>query len=263
MRKSSVLRKLRMNEPVLGGNPTPYPSAKICELIGKTGYDFAWIDHEHQDFSDENIWHMCLACRATDIDAVVRIRKSGYFSPFRALESGANGLMIPHCMNKEEAEWMVRNSKFHPLGKRGMDGIEAHADHSLQPMRDYMKEANRETYIVVQIEDKEAVVNVDDIASVKGIDVLFVGRSDLSQSLGIPLQNENPLLMKAVDKVAAAARKHGKHWGTTIRDKNMAMMYLEKGARFLTWGAAVFILSRAYKSITDQFDELKTKVFKT
>lgn len=67
MRRSNVLEKLRQNKPVLGGSPTPYPSAKICELIGKSGYDFAWIDQEHQDFSDEDIWHMCLACRAMDI----------------------------------------------------------------------------------------------------------------------------------------------------------------------------------------------------
>ena len=156
MRQSRVLKKLRDNKPVLVGSPTPYPSAKICELIGKVGYDCIWIDHEHQDFSDSDIWNMSLACRATDIDAMVRIRKAGYFNYFRAVESGANGIMVPHCMSREEAELAVRNTKFAPIGLRGMDGIEAHADHSLQPMKEYMEQSNKETFIVVQIEDKEA-----------------------------------------------------------------------------------------------------------
>jgi len=256
MRRSKVLEKLRNNEPVVGGSPTPYPSAKICELMGKAGYDFVWIDHEHQDFSDEDIWHMCLACRATDMDPMVRIRKGPYYSYFRALESGANGIMVPHCMDKEEAEWVVRNAKFAPLGLRGLDGIEAAADHSLQPMKEYMQEANQETFIVVQIEDAEALDRVDEIASVEGVDVLFVGRGDLSQSLGIPMQLEDPRVLDAVTRVAEAAAKHGKHWGTTVGDADKAAMLLEQGARFLTWGAAVFLLACGYTAITREFDSL-------
>ena len=256
MRQSRVLKKLRDNKPVLVGSPTPYPSAKICELIGKVGYDCIWIDHEHQGFSDSDIWNMSLACRATDIDAMVRIRKSGYFSYFRAIESGANGIMVPHCISGEEAEWAVRNTKFTPAGLRGMDGIDAHADHSLQPMREHMTQSNKETFIVIQIEDKEAVEKIDDIAAVKGVDILFVGPGDLSQSLGRPLDFDNPELQQVIDKVANAAKKHGKHWGITTGSAESAEKLLEKGARFLCWGAAIFLLARGFSEVKKEFDSV-------
>ncbi|MBU0477200.1 hypothetical protein KKC91_01330 [bacterium] len=256
MRQSRVLKKLRQNKPVLVGSPTPYPSAKICELIGKVGYDCIWIDHEHQDFNDSDIWNMSLACRATDIDAMVRIRKAGYFSYFRAIESGANGIMVPHCMSREEAEWAVRNTKFAPIGLRGMDGIEAHTDHSLQPMKEFMTQSNEETFIVVQIEDKEAVEKIDDIASVNGIDILLVGPADLSQSLGRPLDFDNPELQQVIDKVADAAKRHGKHWGITIDNAESAEKFLEKGARFLCWGAAVILLAKGFSGIKREFDSV-------
>ncbi|MCD6521141.1 MAG: hypothetical protein J7M05_14590 [Anaerolineae bacterium] len=256
MRPSRVLRKLRNDEPVLVGSPTPYPSAKICELLGKVGYDCVWIDHEHQDLTDHDIWHMCLAARATDMDAMVRIRKGPYWSYFHAFESGANGIMVPHCLDAEEAKWVVRNAKFAPLGLRGVDGIEAHADHSLQPMDEYMQQANQETFIVVQIEDKEALKKIDEIAAVEGVDVLFIGPADLGQSLGIPRDTESPHMQEIIERVATTARRHGKHWGIPAGSARQVAMFLEKGARFIAWGAAIIALAESFSQKKAEFDRI-------
>jgi 4-hydroxy-2-oxoheptanedioate aldolase len=256
MRKSRVLEKLRAGQPVLIGSPTPYPSAKLVELIGLTGFDCVWIDHEHQDISDDQIYHMCLAARATDMDAMVRIRKGEYHTFFRALETGANGIMVPHVLTAAEALNVVRNTKYAPDGLRGIDGIEAHADHGLQPFNEYIAQANRETFNAVQIEDAEGVENVEAIAAVRGVDILFVGPADLSASLGVVGQFNHPRVVEATERVARAARAAGIQWGSTVGSVEQFVTLREQGATFFAWGAAVVGLHGYLQGIRDEFRRL-------
>jgi 4-hydroxy-2-oxoheptanedioate aldolase len=256
MRRSRVLEKLRSGQPVLVGSPTPYPSARLIELIGLVGFDCVWIDHEHQDISDDQIWHMCLAARATDMDAMVRIRKGEYHTFFRALESGANGIMVPHVLSAGEALGVVRNTKFAPEGLRGIDGIEAHADHGLQPFAEYITQANRETFNVIQIEDAAGVEHVEEIAAVPGIDVLFVGPADLSASLGVVGQSDHPRVLEATERTARAARAAGIHWGCPVGSAEQFVALREQGATFFAWGAAIVGLQAYFQAIRDDFRRL-------
>ena len=253
MRRSVVLEKLRAGKPVLVGSPTPYPSAKLVELIGLSGYDCVWIDHEHQDMADDEIWHMCLASRATDMDAMVRIRKGEYHTFFRPFETGANGIMVPHVLTADEAHNVIRNAKYAPEGLRGIDGIEAHADHGRQPFDPYRVQANRETFVVLQIEDAEAVENVEAIAAVPGVDVLFVGPADLSASLGVIGETGHPRVVAATERVARAAAAAGIHWGSTCGSSERYRWLRERGATFVSWGAAIVGLLGYYSGIVEEF----------
>jgi 4-hydroxy-2-oxoheptanedioate aldolase len=256
MRRSRVLEKLRAGTPVLVGTPSPYPSPKIVELMGLIGYDCAWIDHEHQDLDDDQIWNMALAARATDMDAMVRVRKGEYHTFFRPLEGGANGIMVPHVLDAAEAARVVANAKFPPEGSRGIDGIEAHADHGLQPFAEYIAQANRETFVALQIEDAAGVENAEAIARVPGVDLLFVGPADLSGSLGVVGQLDHPRVREATERVARAAGEAGIHWGSTTGTAARCERLLEQGATFIAWGAAITGLHAHFRGIRGDFERL-------
>jgi len=257
MRKSCVLEKLRNDQWVVVPQVGQIASFKVVEMLGMIGFDCVWIDMEHKDFGYETLAQMTLACRATGMDAVVRIVKSGYTSIIRPLEAGANGLIIPHCMSPEEAAQVVRWAKFAPEGLRGVDGAGVDGDYyMMSDIGQYVKETNRETFIVVQIEDKEAVACVEEIAAVPGIDILFVGPADLSQSYGVFPQFHHELIQAAVDRVAAAATEQGKWWGRPASSAAEAKELIDKGARFLAHGSDVTVLARGFREIKRQFDTL-------
>jgi 4-hydroxy-2-oxoheptanedioate aldolase len=165
--------------------------------------------------------------------------------------------MVPHIRTMDEAKWALKFSRFSPVGLRGMDGVEAAAKYSLVPMREYMDWSLRETFVIFQMEDKESLDIIDEVAQMDGLNGLFFGPGDMSQSLGIPCQFDHPLLEEARKLVAAAARKHGKFWGMPVPDAARAhQLFDEEGAQFFACGAPVFLLKNAYQAIRDDFDEV-------
>jgi 4-hydroxy-2-oxoheptanedioate aldolase len=236
MVKSKVLQKLRAGEIVRVAGMSRLSDPWLAQVIGWSGYDVIWFDMEHRSFDYSVIDPLSLACRHVGIDLMVRILKTGYTAPMRALEFGATGLMIPHCMDAAEARQWVEWTKFPPLGKRGFDGAGADADYLFADPLEYMKHANEETFLVLQIEDKEAVEHVEEIAAVEGVDLLFIGTGDLSISYGVPLQGQHPLMQKAIDRVAAAAARYGKFWGMPSGTPEAAQSLVDRGARFITCG---------------------------
>jgi 4-hydroxy-2-oxoheptanedioate aldolase len=199
---------------------------------------------------------MAIACRATDIDLMVRIRKTGYTSVMRALEFGANGIMVPHCCSVEEAQQWANWTRFPPQGTRGFDGAGADGDYSLSDPLEYLRERNEETFLAVQIEDREAVDCVEGIAAVEGVDLLFVGPADLSISYGIPMQRQHPLVQRALDRVANAAEKAGKWWGTVTETPELAQAELDRGARLVTCANDHFLLVHGLQNAYRQFENI-------
>ncbi len=236
MVNSRVLRKLRDGDFVKVAGMSRVSEPWLAEVIGWTGYDVIWFDMEHRSFGYNVIDPISLACRATGIDLMVRLLKTGYTAPMRALEFGANGLMVPHCRSAEEARQWVEWTRFPPMGKRGFDGAGADADYMLADPIAHMKHSNNETFLVLQIEDREAVECVEEIAAVDGFDLLFVGPGDLTISYGVPMQVNHPSVQKAIDRVAAACAKHGKWWGMPTGSPEAAQSLLDRGARFITCG---------------------------
>jgi 2-keto-3-deoxy-L-rhamnonate aldolase RhmA len=256
MRTNRILARLREGGATLVASPSSYDSPKIVEMLGLLDFDGVWIDMEHMDYGYEHVFNMGLACRATQMEAMVRIRRGAYWSYSRALEAGATGLMVPHCRSAADAAEMVRWTRFHPQGLRGMDGVEPLADYGLTPMAEYMAHANNETFLAVQIEDREAVDDIDAIAATPGVDILFVGPGDLSQSYGIPLQTQHPLMLNAIAQVAQAAARHGKWWGLPVGSAEIAAHYHAQGARFFACGAAIIILQQGFRRIREEFAPL-------
>jgi len=252
--KSRLRAKLQSGSfvKVVGINRVTEPW--FTEVAGRLGFDVVWFDMEHRAHGYEIIDRLSLACRATGLDLMVRIRKNGYTSAMRALEFGAHGIMLPHCCSPEEAEQWVQWTRFPPRGKRGFDSAGADADYSLSNSLEFLRDRNKETFLAVQIEDPEAVDCVDAIAAVDGVDLLFVGPADLTISYGIPFQRDHPLIQGALDKVANAAEKAGKWWGTVTETPELAQRELDRGARMVTCADDHFLLVRGLQNAYRQFE---------
>jgi 4-hydroxy-2-oxoheptanedioate aldolase len=259
MRKSRVLRKLRSGEVVKVATISRFPEGWLAELTGRLGYDAVWLDMEHRPFGYDAIEHLSLGCRATDQDLMVRILKTGYHAPMRALEFGANGVMVPHCMSAAEARQWADWVRYPPEGKRGFDGAGADTDYLLADTFEYLKHANAETFLALQIEDRQAVECVDEIAAVEGVNLLFVGPGDLSLSYGVPFQSSHPLMRMAIERVANAAAKHGKAWGIATGDVAGAQPYVDLGAQMVTCGNDLVGVVEGFQRSWEEFRALKSR----
>ena len=169
---------------------------------------------------------------AADIDCIWRPPTKEKNALYRLLEDGATGLMIPHVSTPDQARSLVQAMKFPPLGDRGYDGAGRDASFWFGAPKDYIEQSNRETFLVAQIETKEAVDNIDEIAAVPGVDVLFIGPGDLSLRLCCSPSVNDPIMMEAQKKVAAAARKHGIAWGRPVGTADDARVIIEIGHSF-------------------------------
>jgi 4-hydroxy-2-oxoheptanedioate aldolase len=255
MIKSKALERLRAGDFVRTAIVTRVTQPWLAEFIGKAGYDLIWLDMEHRDFDYSVVAPMALACRSTGIDLMVRILKTGYSSPMRVLEAGANGIMVPHCRSAAEARQWVEWTRFFPVGARGYDGAGPDADFALVEPKAYMKHANDQTFLVLQIEDRDAVESVEQIAAVEGVDALFVGPADLTISFGVPFQFAHADVQKAIDRVANAAAKAGKWWGMPTGTPEATQQALSRGAKIVTGANDHMVLVRGYEAGLKNFPQ--------
>ena len=237
MRRSKVLAKWRAGAfaRVCGmGHVLPF----YIRYAAHFRYDGIWLDNEHRNFDNREVQHLLALCQLYDIDCMVRPPTVQRGRLYRYLEDGAAGLMVPFVSDAQMAREIVLAAKYPPIGNRGLDGAGLDADfgrYSWKPNSTYIADANRETFIVAQIETPEAVANAGEIAAVEGIDALFVGPADL----GLRLNADAALDMTiddAVAIVAEAAEKHGKVWGRTAGSIEEVDRYRRQGARLVPHG---------------------------
>ena len=251
MRSSRVLSRLRE-----GGTASCFKmnlsDARAAEIAALAGFDCLWLDMEHvpNDFSgiEKAIW----AAKSQDVDVMVRVARGSYSDYIRPLEADAAGVMVPHVMSLADARAVQRMTRFHPLGRRPLDGGNADGAYCGIELDAYMKMANEQRFVVVQIEDPEVMDDLDAIAALPGIDMLFFGPGDFSQGLGAPGQWEHPALLDARKRVAAAAARHGKAAGTVASPTNCESL-LAMGYRFLNLGADVVGLAQYCKAMAAHF----------
>lgn len=259
MRKSKTLEKLRSGRV-----------ARICCLYSpmsmypahaaRAGYDGIWLDAEHNTWDVREVQRMIGLHRLADIDCIVRPPSRNRIQLYHLLEMGATGMLVPMVSTENEARDLVDSLKFPPLGERGLDGAGLDNNFYLDGTAGYPERANGETLIAVQIETPEALENVEAIAAVPGIDVLFIGPGDLALRLGCALDWSEPQMSAAEDRVAAAARKAGIFWGRPSGLVEDMKRLLKKGARFIAHGSdfesVAFSMARRYR---ENFEESLTR----
>jgi 4-hydroxy-2-oxoheptanedioate aldolase len=251
MRPSRVLAKLRAGA-VASCFKLNLADARAVEIAAMAGFDCLWLDMEHvpNDWSviERGIW----AAKAHDADVLVRVARGSYSDYIRPLEMDAAGIMVPHVMSLADAQAVARMTRFHPLGRRPVDGGNADGAYCNVDFLDYLKQANEQRFVIVQIEDPEPLAELDAIAALPGIDMLFFGPGDFSHGIGEPGQWEHPQLLDARRRVAEAALAHGKFAGTVASPGNLDDL-VALGYRFLSMGADVVGLSQYGQSIMAEF----------
>lgn len=233
-----TLKRLKQGKLALGFCPFHLRSVSAAMLGVAMGYDWLFIDAEHGAFTTQEVSQMCLAALPLGITPIVRVCVDALDEGTRALDNGAMGLVIPHVDTPEMARRVADAFLFPPLGKRSWGAPPAAFHYGGPPMGEAQAILNRENLICAMIETEEAVANVDEIAKVKGIDVLMIGTSDLTSTMGIPGQWGHAKVQAAYEKVGAACKKNGKLLGTGgIGDDKWMQHYMQRGALMVLAGS--------------------------
>ena len=248
LRKSRVLRKMRNGEVAISAKLN-LSDPRAAEIAAMIDFDCLWIDLEHVPNSMASVEETVRAAKIYDVDVLTRVSKGGYNDFIRPLEADSTGIMIPHLMSLEEAKKIVYFTKFHPIGRRPIDGGNADGKYCLVSAEDYVKEANEDRFVIVQIEDPEPLDELEEICALPGIDMIFFGPADFSQgnkALGRP----DTEIDRVRRLVAKTARKHGKFAGTVGNTANLDQL-VEMGYTFVNLGADVIALANYFKNISD------------
>lgn len=247
LRPSHVLARLRNGETALC-TKLNLADSRVVEIAALSGFDCVWTDMEHVPNDWSVIEKQILAAKAYGIDIIVRVARGSYSDLIRPLEMDATGIMVPHVMSLDDARTIVRQTKFHPVGLRPLDGGNADGAFCLLPLTDYMEQTNRERFNILQIEDPEPMEELEDILSLPGLDMIFFGPGDYSQAIGVPGQINHPRVVEARIRVAELARRKGKLAGTVGSAEQV--LELEKmGYRFISVGADVVALGRYFSEV--------------
>ncbi|NML44264.1 HpcH/HpaI aldolase/citrate lyase family protein [Ramlibacter sp. G-1-2-2] len=216
-------------------------SPLIAEAVGCCGFDWAIIDGEHSPIDTMDLAHMLQALGTTPTVPVVRMAWNDTVLVKRALDAGASTLLFPFVQDAEEAQRAVRATRYPPEGIRGMAGLSRASRFGAVP--DHFKTANSRIGVVVQIETPAALDGLEEIASVPGVDALFIGPTDLSGSMGLHGNGAHPDVQRALQDFARRCNALGKPAGTLAASAEQARQYGEAGFRFVAIGSDLGLLT--------------------
>lgn len=232
--RASLKARLAGGELIVG-TFVKTPSPVVVEVLGMTGLDCLCLDAEHAPFDRGTLDTCLLAARSRGMDVLVRVPSSAPEHMLNALDCGATGILVPHVRSAAEAEACVRASHY-GAGGRGYAGSSRAAAYATTPMAQYLAESADRTVVVAQIEDPEAVEDIEAIAAVAGLDALFVGRVDLTVSYGAT-SLDDARVIAAVETVCAAGRRVGKPVGMFLSRVGDVAQWRAKGATLFLLGS--------------------------
>lgn len=232
----------------VGSGIMEFTTPGIGHTLKQGGCDFAFIDMEHSGIGIESVKQLLRYVEAADLPAFVRPPSDDYHDIAGVLDVGAEGILVPMVADAEQARHVVSCMKYPPVGRRGVSMSHGSTRWQSVDQRRGQLAANRRTVSIMLIETVDGVENVDAIARVKGVDVLWVGHSDLSASLGIPGDFDNPKFKDALNQVAAAAKRHKKHLGRLTRNVEEAQRMTKLGFDVICYGSDDGLLRSALTS---------------
>ncbi len=248
MRENNVKRALREGGVPLGTMVFEFASPGMGRITASAGAEFAIFDMEHSGLSVETIKMLFATSRAADLVPMVRVPATEYHFLARVLDVGAMGIMVPMVQDEAQARRIVESAKYPPTGRRGAGFGLAHDDFEKgADLVAKMSNANDETLLIAQIETRSGVENVDAIAAVEGIDVLWIGHFDLTNFMGIPGQFTSDAYLDAVGQVIAACEKHGKVAGIMVGDTVTGKAMLDQGFRAVAYSGDLWIYQQALR----------------
>ncbi len=251
MRTNVAKQRLLAGQPIIGPL-VGFNSPTFVELCALAGFDFVMLDCEHGPMSVESLENLVRAAEAAEITPLARVPHNDPWTILRFLDVGVLGLLVPHVDSAEDARAAVAAAKYPPLGHRSLAGVRA-ADYGAKaPTAEYIRVANEETMVLALVESRAGLEHVAQIAAVPGVDVVHIGPSDLSMSLGHLGQPEHPEVQAAIDRIIAAAQAAGKAPGSgAIRGAPALRRALDRGIRCVTLGARDLVVDSGRQLLKD------------
>ena len=248
MRGNPLRSRLQNDEPVFGPLILELASPGLPQIFAAAGADFIMYDQEAGCLDDATIKTQIALTRGLGIVPMVNTAWHDYHLLTRPLDCGAMGLLVPVVQTRAQAETIARITHYPPGGVRGAAFGIAHDDYAGTNLDEAIKVADERTLIAVKIETAKGVENIEEIISVPGIDIAFVGHMDLSVSLGTPGRYDTPRFLECVDKVIAAARRHSKTGACLVTTPDAARQWMAKGYRFIIFSTDVILLASAFRT---------------
>lgn len=221
-------------------------SPDLIEIMGITGMDFVIIDTEHGPMSIESTQNLIRAAELRGMTPITRVTEGSESTILRSLDVGAHGIQVPQVNTKDKAQKIVEYAKYFPIGSRGLAMPRA-ADYGAMNALEYLERSNKETLIVTHCENKQCLEELDAIAAIPEIDVIFLGPFDMSQSLGIPGQVNHQMINDAAKKVVDVCRTHGKAAGIFVGDGEQAKRRAAEGFQYVVIGLDITLFSKICK----------------
>ncbi len=245
MSASGLKAMSKTKSPKFGHFIVEFATPGIGHIMKSAGCDFTLFDLEHSGFGFETVKSALRYFEAADLPAIVRVPSREYHHIARAMDMGAEGLMLPMVGNVDEVRHIVNSMKYHPQGKRGVALQVAHDRYRPGAVADKFTTANNRTTLFCQIETVEGVENADAMAAIDGVDCLWVGHFDLSVSLGIPGQFEHKDFKRAIERTIAATKKHKKALGRLVPNVETGIAINKQGFDFVCYSGDVWLLHAA------------------
>jgi 4-hydroxy-2-oxoheptanedioate aldolase len=241
-----ALSQLRAGKLAIGLGLRQARTVDIAQIAKTCGYDWLFIDCEHNSMDVDVACQIAAASLATGITPVVRVAGLEHWHASRVLDNGAQGIVVPHVESAAEAQRVAGACRYPPVGKRSMGGGLQQLGFASMPVGEAARVVNDETLVVVMIESPQGVANCEEIAAVKGIDALLIGTNDLCFEMGIPGQFNDPRVAEAYKKVIAACRRHGKFAGMGgLYTPELLERHIAMGVQLILSGSDFSLLMQA------------------
>ncbi len=257
MIRSGKLRELVKNGRVAFGATVHVPAASLVEILGHVGFDFAMIDTEHGLFGMEAIGELIRAAQGVELSPVVRVLNNDPSLIMKALDLGAEGVIVPHVSNQDQALKAVEACRYGKGGNRGACPLVRAADYGLADWRNYEKRANTDPLVFLLIEDLEGASQIEQILTIDGIDVIHLGAFDMSVSGGYQGNVNHPEICKALDRILAACKERHVPVMHAITNGADVDTWIGKGVRLFHQSADTIVFARACKAFLDSVSHLR------
>ena len=247
--KTTFIDKLRGQRPLLG-TIVSLPSPELSELLSLAGFDWLFIDMEHGPLSIGDAQRLIQAVK-NDCNAIIRVAENNPILIKQALDIGADGIIVPLVNSADEARQAVASARYPPLGKRSVGIARAH-EYGLHFM-EYIQRANQFVAVIIQIEHRDAVTNLDDILAVDGIDGVFIGPYDLSGSMNRLGDVFSDPVREAIAMVKTACARKNIPVGLFMQQPDRLQAELASGTRFLAVGTDTFFVWSGAQQVVEAF----------
>jgi len=249
--ENPVLKRMRAGDVAMGMNVRLARSGDIARLAATTGHDFVFIDGQHAIFNVETVAHIAQAALGCGVAPLARVLGVDDLNTPLLLDNGVTGIIFPDVATAAQAEKAVAMCKFPPVGRRSVGGGYPQFNHRPMPIAEATRQLNTSTVVVCMIETPEGLDNVEEIAAVKGVDVLHVGTNDLLVNMGLPGKFDGPEIAAALERVIRAAKANNIYAGLGgLRDVASQAAWIKKGMNFLTTQADIGFINAAASAWT-------------